>query len=199
MVQMRIRSAQQCRDRYEMLLAALQDSRAQLPTPAGKPGVLPQTAPPGALLAGQAQAASSAPRLPPASLSPAADGAVCSASAGLSGSAAPAQHAPAQHQVAGATQGTQPGSMAQHSAAPAPSSLAQQAQQQQHGLALPHSGTALPHTGAVPGQGTMQAVQNLGAAWSLSSELQTLREHLAWLASSNIVCSIAVSPSCSIS
>lgn len=218
-----MRSPQQCSDRYELLLAAFHDSRAQLPAPAsraaGPPAALPQRAPPGAS---------------PAS---AAAGATDSVSAGLKGPVPPAESAlarvvvsaagisPGQRpqsltllQAAAAAASPQPspgqhlapGSRPQQSAAPGPSSSAQQTQQQHQHLSNPlQVGTVPAPSTAASGQGSGQASLSVGAAhmhdmqprigpaWSLSSELQTLREHLAWLASSNIVCGIAVSLLCS--
>ena len=237
---MKMRSAQQCRDRYELLLAALHDSRAQLPSPAsragGSPAALPQTAPPGASTAGQAQAAPLPLVPPPSSQAPAAAAAADSISAGLSRPVPPAQPALAHHQVVLSAAGASPGpgvhsspvqtaaagaspqpltgqhlapvSAPQQSTAPVPPSSAQQTQQQQ--LSTPPNSSTVPSPkGAASGQGTGQASPSvgpadmhvtqprMGAAWSLSSELQTLREHLAWLVSSNIVCGMAVSSSCS--
>ena len=232
---MKMRSAPNCRDRYELLLAALHDSRAQLPASAprgaGPPAVPAHTVPDAASLAGPA-----AELLPPATLS--SSQASAGAGAGLPGLATTSQAAPAQQQAAASAAGAHPGTglrssvplqavaaaalrhppagqhsahglTPQQSAAPVPSSSAQHAQQQQAALP-PHTGITTEDGSAGPRQSSTQASVSLasahehdmqprnGAVWSLSSELQTLREHLAWLASSNVVCGTEVSSACSL-
>ena len=214
-VQMKIRSAQQCRERYELLLAGLRDSRSTSLAPVlpassslAAPGPV-SSAPSGASLAGQvpagtssAAAASSshATGVPPLAGGPAHSQVVSSAAgrqpdAGLPGSA-PSLAAPsagvsvtAPLHAAGkavwpAGQQSVPGPTPQHIAAPA------------HASSAPAKDTAqgLAGLGSIEKQDIQPGGPN-AAIWSLSAELQTLREHLAWLANSNVVCSTEVSRS----
>ncbi len=48
---------------------------------------------------------------------------------------------------------------------------------------------------AAPKKHELQPTGTNGALWDLTLELQTLREHLAWLANSNVVCSVEACPS----
>lgn len=212
---MKIRSGQQCRERYELLLAGLCDGRSVslapvLPASSSQaaPGPI-SSASSGASLAGQVLAgtfsaaaasflhATGVPPLAAAAGGPAHSQVVSSAAGrqpdvGLPGSA-PSLAAPsagvsvtAPLHAAGvaalpAGQPSAPGLTPQHIAAPV------------HASSAPAKDTAqrLAGLGSIEKQDLQPAGAN-GAMWSLSAELQTLREHLAWLANSNVVCSTEV-------
>ena len=204
---MKIRSGQQCRERYELLLAGLRDSRSVslapvLPASSAQaaPGPI-SSASAGASLAGQVPAgtfsaaaasflhATGVPPLAAAAGGPAHSQVVSSAAGrqpdvGLPGSA-PSLAAPSAGVSVTAPlhalPGSAPGLTPQHIAAPV------------HASSAPGKDTAqrLAGLGSIEKQDLQPAGAN-GAMWSLSAELQTLREHLAWLANSNVVCSTEV-------
>ena len=221
--QVKLRLAQQCRERYELLLAALQASRSR----ARPAAALPATSTPGASLAHSGpvsipvpppsaalSAANQAPVKTSQGTSPAGSAAGAAASTGLPNSLPVAAAAPAGVPAGGqavtsmamqALAPLQPGSLpalaGSSPAAPgrAPqqgpaSDQAQPAQLAPGGAAAQQSsGRALDGSvqADLPGQQRPEAkiLGGPGQAWSLAAGIENVREHLAWLASSNIVCS----------
>lgn len=210
-MQVKLRSPQHCRERYEMLLAALRDSSPQTPA-AATFGARPT------LLAAPLPLAASAP-VAVAGLTASSPGASMSLAASVeAGAPAHSRAAPssspsatAAHAVlAPAEQASAPGLTAQQGTGPAhpssapalqPASLpqqslpgrqpdgSQQSMVHKHGSMVGSAGVIAPYKHEV------QPTSTNGAVWDLASELQTLREHLAWLAKSNVVCSVEVCPS----
>ena len=209
--QVKLRSPQQCRERYEMLLTALRDSSPQTPS-AATLGARPT------FLAAPLPSAAPAP-VAAAGLPASGPGESVLRAAGVEAGAPPHSKAvpssspstTAAHAVlAPAKQASAPGFIAQQGAAPAhpssapalqPASFSQQSLPGQQSDELQQSmvherGSRAGSAGLVaPSKHELQPTRTNGAVWDLASELQTLREHLAWLASSNVVCSVEVCPS----
>ena len=218
MRQVKLRLAQQCRERYELLLAALQASRcparpaATFPaasTPGvslARPGPVSAPAPPAlAALPAASQAPGNTSQAGPSSL-PSLAGSAAGHEAGTTGLPAGGQavasvavQAPAPLQAGGvpAVAGpphSAPGGAPQLGPVPYQAQPPQQAPggaaaQQSGGRSLDASVQA-----GLPGQQKAEARSADGPrgqsqAWSLAAGLETVREHLAWLATSNIVCS----------
>ena len=233
--QVKLRLAQQCRERYELLLAALQASRCQ----AHPAAALPATSMPSASLARPgpvsaaalpALAAVSAASQAPGNMSQAGPSQSPSPAGSAAGAAAGTRHPTSMPGDAAATTGLPAGGQAVTSMAmqtPAPSqpgsvpavagpphsahggapllgrapTQAQPTQQAPGGVAAQQSSERALNGSAqagLPGQQRPEAKSagapgGPGQAWSLAAGLETVREHLAWLATSNIVCSPEVS------
>lgn len=225
MRQVKLRPMQQCRERYELLLAALRGSRGQAGAQlAGQfPGRIPLVAPASASLAGTALSQAIAP-----AASAARNQSHAAPSAGLQlATAVPhvaetvlASSQPSHQASTGALQGaavlpavgsqaSAPGLAASHITVPAYLSAAVgggTAVVQQHLSEGMQPGSAPLQSNGVPVQSSVRAPGGSGGslkqelhmqgkpdqAWDLCSELEAMREHLAWLASSSVVCSVEV-------